>query len=581
MRRTFSPYGNIGYDLSPLFTIQQWADARRQSNSTSWNTIRGGNERWLARLAATLKEQIHYGSEAIAIENGEETATVTVLRNGRRSIAEADRVIVRCRSPCCARSRSPRSCHHRKERSSRNCRAPRSRTSSSNARGEFGDGGWARPLRPQLHRPRSDRNDPRRTFNQPGPRAVVDLYMVGPQSETMDELDEAERLPHALVELERVFPGISDVAEGAVYHSWNQDPFSRGDSVLCSSVSSTNSGLTSPPRRAGSTSPATRPRSSPAGRTGRSPQGTGLRLRSRITRLLPYPARLRHPLRRRLRSRVDPGSECERVAGRSTSSAPSSIPGDRWSGPFRAAPLAVADLRRAVIRRRRTHRVPPERCVGRRPAALRAEPAPRTRSPREDMPHRRHRGVAWPGDYWAVATPPAPCHRCRRAPARAASPLAYAIARLGKRFLVNDATADVRVDGVLRGVQTERNRETLRDTQTTLLCPMGRQQHPFARVVVPAAIPLRSEDDGVRYGVQTERNSPELRHTEATDQRRTGPAGPGSLRLGAGRSQVQILSPRLGESAAEQRFCSFRQSRSAGHGVQYGVQFLPTPLVRV
>ena len=51
----------------------------------------------------------------------------------------------------------------------------------------------------------------------------------------MDELDEAKRLPHALVELERVFPGISDVAEGAVYHSWNQDPFSRGDYVFYSS----------------------------------------------------------------------------------------------------------------------------------------------------------------------------------------------------------------------------------------------------------------------------------------------------------------------------------------------------------
>ena len=55
--------------------------------------------------------------------------------------------------------------------------------------------------------------------------------MVGPQSELMDELGEEERLPHALTALEEVFPGISDVAEGAVYHSWTSDPFSRGDYV--------------------------------------------------------------------------------------------------------------------------------------------------------------------------------------------------------------------------------------------------------------------------------------------------------------------------------------------------------------
>ena len=49
---------------------------------------------------------------------------------------------------------------------------------------------------------------------------------------------------------------------------------------------------------------------------------------------------------------------------------------------------------------------------------------------------------------------------------------------------------------------------------------------------------------GVRSGVQTERNRAQLRATEIALERRRAPGTPGSLRLGAGRSQVQILSPR-------------------------------------
>ena len=46
-----SPYGNIGYDLSPLFTIQQWADARRQrTRRAGTRSAAATNAGWPASL---------------------------------------------------------------------------------------------------------------------------------------------------------------------------------------------------------------------------------------------------------------------------------------------------------------------------------------------------------------------------------------------------------------------------------------------------------------------------------------------------------------------------------------------------
>jgi monoamine oxidase len=58
--------------------------------------------------------------------------------------------------------------------------------------------------------------------------------MTGEQAERMDALDPDARLPLALERLEKIFPGIAEVAEGAAFHSWNLDPFSRGDFVFYS-----------------------------------------------------------------------------------------------------------------------------------------------------------------------------------------------------------------------------------------------------------------------------------------------------------------------------------------------------------
>lgn len=227
-----SAYSDNGYDLSPLFTIQQWIDARRLGSSTTWHTIPGGNDRWLIRLAATMKQQIHYGSQVVAIENGEDAATVTVVRNGRRSTVEADEVI--CALPFSVLREiaiTPELPAAKRKVIGELPSTPISHLFIQCERRVWrrpgGDGLYALSFT-DLELSAMIRDA---TFNQPGPRAVFDVYMAGPQAQRMDEQDDGERLSQALAALEPVFPGISEVAEGAVYHSWNLDPYSRGDFV--------------------------------------------------------------------------------------------------------------------------------------------------------------------------------------------------------------------------------------------------------------------------------------------------------------------------------------------------------------
>jgi hypothetical protein len=71
--------------------------------------------------------------------------------------------------------------------------------------------------------------------------------------------------------------------------------------------------------------------------------------------------------------------------------------------------------------------------------------------------------------------------------------------------------------------------------------------------VWPAEVALimrAASPDGVQSGEQTGRNLARLRATELALEPRIAPGTSGSLRLGAGRSQVQILSPRSQEVPA-------------------------------
>lgn len=228
-------YGDNGRNLSPLFMIQQWIDARRLGSAMTWTTMRGGNDRWLHRLAATLKAEIHYGSTATAIHETGGRPTVSVTRHGRGSTVEADHVI------CAAPFAALREIEFRPDLPEPKQRAIDSLegTKISHLFIQCARRVWRRPDGQGLFALSFTDTDLATilrdsTFNQRGPRAILDLYMTGEQAERMDALDAEARLPLALDRLEKIFPGISEVAEGATFHSWNLDPFSRGDFVYYS-----------------------------------------------------------------------------------------------------------------------------------------------------------------------------------------------------------------------------------------------------------------------------------------------------------------------------------------------------------
>lgn len=228
-------YGDNGRDLSPLFMIQQWVDARRLGSTAAWTTMRGGNDRWLHRLAATLKTEIHYGTEVTAIDDSAATVAVSVVRNGRTSVVEADHVV------CAVPFAVLRGIDIKPELPTAKRKAIDGieGTKISHLFIQCARRVWRRPDGQGLFALSFTDTDLATilrdsTFNQRGPRAILDLYMTGPQAERMDALDDEERLPLALTELEKIFPGISEVAEGSAFHSWNLDPHSRGDFVFYS-----------------------------------------------------------------------------------------------------------------------------------------------------------------------------------------------------------------------------------------------------------------------------------------------------------------------------------------------------------
>jgi monoamine oxidase len=66
------------------------------------------------------------------------------------------------------------------------------------------------------------------TFDRPGPRGVVQVYVKGGVSEQVTAMPEAERLRWAQAHVARVFPGLEAQVEGGVAKCWDQDDWVRG-----------------------------------------------------------------------------------------------------------------------------------------------------------------------------------------------------------------------------------------------------------------------------------------------------------------------------------------------------------------
>ena len=66
------------------------------------------------------------------------------------------------------------------------------------------------------------------TFDRPGQRGLLQLYLQGSSSEYASAMTEDERIRYGIDQVERVFPGLRLHLEGAFSHYWDTDPWARG-----------------------------------------------------------------------------------------------------------------------------------------------------------------------------------------------------------------------------------------------------------------------------------------------------------------------------------------------------------------
>lgn len=222
-------YGDNGRNVSPLFFLQQWVDLRRLGTAGSYNVIEGGNDAVAQRLASLLSSVIDYGCEVTSIHQSGNGVQVTYSRRGVTTTVNADYVISAIPFACLSKVHISPALPAEKRAVVDELKG----TSLSHLFIQCKRRVWRRPdgagviaLTGTDTELASILRDA--TFNRPGARGVLDLFMVGPQADRMDALPDEQRLPAALETLEQMFPGISAVAEGAVYHSWNTEKYSRG-----------------------------------------------------------------------------------------------------------------------------------------------------------------------------------------------------------------------------------------------------------------------------------------------------------------------------------------------------------------
>jgi len=67
------------------------------------------------------------------------------------------------------------------------------------------------------------------TAGQPGPRAVLEAFVTGPNARRLAALEPGARVAFAREQAARVHPGIGEVFERGASYCWDADPWARGD----------------------------------------------------------------------------------------------------------------------------------------------------------------------------------------------------------------------------------------------------------------------------------------------------------------------------------------------------------------
>jgi len=189
--------------------------------------VHGGNDLLPKAFAERLREQIHYGSAVVRMEQTDRDVRVVFRSGGTSNTLTADRVV--CAIPFSVlRSievSPPFSLAKRKAvnelayfsgaRVSIQCRRKFWRDEGLNG-SVFTDTplGWVFDA----------------TVTQPGPRGILQCYAGGPNARRIIALNEEKRIQFVRDEMARFYPTIGEHFEGGISKCWEEDPWARGAS---------------------------------------------------------------------------------------------------------------------------------------------------------------------------------------------------------------------------------------------------------------------------------------------------------------------------------------------------------------
>ena len=214
--------------------FERWSalDALREATNHHTKTlskIRGGNDLLPRAFAARLSDILRYGSPVVAIRqdaSGVE-AVVAPLSGGQEAV-RADAMI--CAIPFTVLRSIPVSPEWPSEKRraidtlSTGCVLRvelQTRRRFWEGRGENGFATVDQPL--EIWSP---------TWNQPGRRGILQLYVYEDLARKVCAGSEAERVRFGLDVVEPVHPGLAEQYEGGVAKCWDEDPWARGAYTL-------------------------------------------------------------------------------------------------------------------------------------------------------------------------------------------------------------------------------------------------------------------------------------------------------------------------------------------------------------
>ena len=214
----------FGHDLSGMSALHLLRDVAVGSSTKQWFKIRGGNDRLPAAMAAALSDRIRYGAAVVRLQQDDEAARVTYLRDRTPVTIAGDYVV--CAIPAALFRTievAPELPAAKRAALTELGSLPMARVFLQTKRRfwlDRGETGWAATDDPM------DVWD--YTRDQPGGRGILGAYLSGGIAERVTKLEGGERGRFVLARMERAHPGTTEHFEGSASQSWIDDPWARG-----------------------------------------------------------------------------------------------------------------------------------------------------------------------------------------------------------------------------------------------------------------------------------------------------------------------------------------------------------------